>query len=197
MNPEAAMETERPYGPVASVALVAAAVILVSVGVALAGERDPDRISLVVVALTVLGAIAYAVTNRHGTAYRAAVGVALVATFILFWGIGAVGFMGNDLEHPADLMYALVPVVGIIGAVIARFQPRGMAAAMFATALAQMLVPASAVIVGLNLMPISLSELVSFTLILNGPFAALYVGSALLFRKAAREQLPAGMSLAG
>ena len=33
------------------------------------------------------------------------------------------------------------------------------------------------------------------TLILNGFFAALFVGSALLFRYAAREQLPAGAGL--
>lgn len=179
------------YRPAASVAL-AAALILVALGVALAGEQDPDLMSLVVALLMIFGAIAYTVTNTHSTAYRTAVGVALAATFILFWMIGAVGFMGNDHEHRNDLMYIVVPIVGIIGAVIARFQPLGMARAMFATALAQMLVPVIVVIAGLNLVPISISELISFTLIVNGPFAALYVGSAWLFRKAAREQRPAG-----
>ena len=64
-----------------------------------------------------------------------------------------------------------------VGAIIARFQPHGMARALFATALAQMLVGVIALIAGLGL-----------TLILNGLFAALWVGSALLFRRAARTQ---------
>lgn len=126
--------------------------------------------------------------NTHSTAYRAAVGIALAAGFILFWMIGAVGLMGTDDEHPADVMYIVVPAVGLIGALIARFEPHGMARAMFATALAQMLVPVIVVIAGLNLVPISTWEVIAFTSIANGPFAALYVGSALLFRRAARKQ---------
>jgi hypothetical protein len=66
-----------------------------------------------------------------------------------------------------------VLAVGIIGTLIARFQPRGMARALFATALAQMLVAVIAQIARLG-----------FTFILNGFFAALWVGSALLFRRA-------------
>ena len=54
-----------------------------------------------------------------------------------------------------------------------------------------MLVPVIVVIAGLNFSPIAMAELLSFTLIVNGPFAALYVGSAWLFRKAGREQLAA------
>jgi hypothetical protein len=180
------MQTDRTaYRPAASAA-TAAALILVAVGVALAGNRDPDLMSLVVVIFTVFGAIAYTATNTHGPAYRTAAGLALTATFILFWMIGAVGLMGNDSEHPNDLMYLVVPIVGLIGAAIARYEPLGMARAMLATALAQLLVPATVVIAGWNLMPISISELISFTLILNGPFAALYIASAWLFRKAAR-----------
>ena len=164
---------------------IAAAVILVGLGAALVGRRDPDLMSIAVVILTTVTGIAYAATNRDGRLYRAAVAVALAATFVLFWGIGAVGFMGNDYEHPNDLMYIVVPIVGIVGAVLARFQPRGMARAMFATALAQMLVPATVVVAGLNLVPISVPELIFFTLVLNGPFIALYIASGWLFLKAA------------
>ncbi len=78
--------------------------------------------------------------------------------------------------------------VGIIGAIIARFQPHGMARALFATALAQALVAVIALIAGMQHASYSsVSEILG----LNGFFVALFVGSAWLFRYAAREQLPA------
>ena len=83
------------------------------------------------------------------TAYRAAVGVALAAAFILVWMNLAVGIIGTE-DNPANLMYGGVLAVGIIGAVIARFQPHGMARALVATALAQALVAVIALIAGLG-----------------------------------------------
>ncbi len=68
-------------------------------------------------------------------ACRSAVGVALATAVILMWVNGAVGVIGSE-NNDANLMYFGVLAVGIIGAVIARFQPRGMALALFATALA-------------------------------------------------------------
>lgn len=121
-------------------------------------------------------------------AYRSAVGVALAAAFILVWMIPAVGVLGVEGD-PADLMYIGVLAVGIIGAIIARFQPRGMARALFATALAQALVAVIALIAGMHRASYSsVSEILG----LNGIFVALFLGSAWLFRKAAREQPPAG-----
>src|SRR5580765_4884162 len=78
------------------------------------------------------------VTRKLGTpAYRAGVGVALVATFFLVWG----NFVqAADDVNPAAMMYLAVPLVGIIGAAAARFQPKGMAVALFVAALAQALV---------------------------------------------------------
>ena len=120
---------DHKYRSTVCVAL-AAALILVTVGV-LGGEGDPDVMSLWVLPVIIIGAIAYTVTNTHSTAYQWAVRVALAAAFILFWMIGAVGVLGPDDEHPADLMYIGVLAVGIIGAIIARFQPHGMARALF------------------------------------------------------------------
>ena len=120
-------------------------------------------------------------------AYRTAVGVALAAAFILDWLNLAVGVIGTSGD-PANVMYVGVLAVGIIGAIIARFQPPGMARALFATALAQALVAVIALIFGLGS---SLSPPVEI-LALNGFFVALFVGSAWLFRYAAREQTPAG-----
>jgi hypothetical protein len=125
-------------------------------------------------------------------AYRAAVGVALAAAFILAWLNLAVGVIGTSGD-PANLMYIGVLAVGIIGAIIARLKPHGMARALLATALAQALVAVIALIFGLGS---SLSPPVEI-LALNGFFVALFVGSALLFRNAAREQSPAGAGQEG
>jgi uncharacterized membrane protein len=76
-------------------------------------------------------------------------------------------------------MYVGVLAVGIAGAAIARFQPYGMANTMVAAALTQTLVAVIAQIAG------------HFTWVLTAGFVALWLGSALLFRKAAREQTDA------
>ena len=118
-------------------------------------------------------------------AYRAAVGVALAAGFILIWMNGAVGIVGSE-DNPANLMYGGVVAIGIIGAIIARFRSRGMALALVATALAQALVVGIALIAGMGSTepPGALG-----ILILNGFFMALWLLSAWLFRHAAREQV--------
>jgi hypothetical protein len=125
-------------------------------------------------------------------AHRAAVGVALAAALLLVWINLAVGLIGAE-DHQANLMYVGVLAVGIIGAIIARFQPHGMARALFATALAQALVAVIALIFGLGSPVSGPLEILA----LNGFFVALFVGSALLFRYAAREQTPRGAGLAG
>ena len=121
------------------------------------------------------------------TAYRSAVGLALTAAFLLIWVNGAVGIIGDE-GNDANLMYGGVLAVGIVGAIIARFQPDGLAGALFATALAQALVAVIALVAGLGAPGSGPGEI----LILNGFFVALFVGSAWLFRRAAREQPPAG-----
>jgi hypothetical protein len=118
------------------------------------------------------------------TVYRAAVGVALVTTFVLVWG----NFVqAADDVNPAALMYLSVPIVGIIGAAVARFRPDGMARALFVTALAQALVLAIMLIVrNPQVTPWTAAVLRGFAG--NAVFFTLFVGSALLFRKAARQQ---------
>lgn len=124
--------------------------------------------------------------NVDTSAYRAAVGIALATGFFLFWG----NFVqAADDINPSAMMYFLALPVGIIGAVIARFRPEGMVRALFATALAQAFILA---IVLMRNPPVT-----AWTAAVwrgfggNAFFAMLFVGSALLFRKAAlRESAP-------
>jgi len=127
----------------------------------------------------------YELVARKGgnIAYRAAVGIALAAALLLVWMNLAVGIIGNE-DNPANLMYVGVLAVGLIGAVIARLEQRGMARALFATALAQALVPVIALIIWRP----SVTSDVLGVFGLNAFFAMLFVGSALLFRRAVRER---------
>jgi hypothetical protein len=113
------------------------------------------------------------------TAYRAAVGVAVGAAFFLVWVNLAVGILGDE-GNPANLMFGGVLAVGIISAVISRFHPQAMERALVATALAQGLAGVIALAYGW----VEAAVLTVF-------FVALWLTSAWLFRKAAREQTAA------
>jgi hypothetical protein len=180
------MLARNAYRSVVGVALATAFILLIPL---LAAPAWSLADFVIAGALLVGTGLTYVLVARKAgnIAYRFAVGVALAAAFILDWLNLAVGVIGTSGD-PANVMYVGVLAVGIIGAIIARFQPPGMARALFATALAQALVAVIALIFGLGS---SLSPPVEI-LALNGFFVALFVGSAWLFRYAAREQTPAG-----
>ena len=116
------------------------------------------------------------------TAYRTAIGLALASALFLLMLIGAVGVIGVEGDR-FDLVYFGVVGVGILGALVARFRPGGMARALLATAAAQAVVTVIALIIGKQYSPASsVQEIV----LLNGFFIALFCGSALLFRRSAR-----------
>lgn len=118
---------------------------------------------------------------QDNTAYRSGVGVALAAAFILVWVNAAVGIIGDE-SNDANMMYIGVLAVGIVGAIVARLKPQGMARALYATALAQVLVLVVVLIAGLGSTgPIWPRDV----LILTGFFATLWLVSARLFQKAA------------
>lgn len=121
-----------------------------------------------------------AVRKSKDAAYRAAAGVALVAGFLLVWVNGAVGIIGSE-NNDANLMYGGVLAIGVIGAVLSRFRPRGMARTMTVTALAQAAVAAIALVLGLGAPESGPFEMVG----VNAFFIALFLGSAVLFRNAA------------
>jgi hypothetical protein len=129
------------------------------------------------------------VATKEGTiAYRAAVGIACAAALLLVWINLAVGIIGSE-DNPANLLYAGVLAVGLLGAIIARLEPRGMARALFAMALAQALVPVIALFVSrpaISLEPPGVAGVFA----LNAFFVALWVASALLFLRAAHAEAP-------
>jgi hypothetical protein len=140
-----------------------------------------------------LGAeLTYELIARKGSAaYRVATGIAVAAALVLVWMNAAVGIIGDG---PVNLMYLGVLAVGFVGALIARFQPRGMALALFATAVAQMSVPVIALVIwkarweNLLIDPNSphppFHPGIAPVFGLNAVFAMLWVVSGLLFRHA-------------
>ena len=139
---------------------------------------------LAAVLLMGIGLVYALVRNAGNLAYRAAVGIAIATALFLVWMVGALGVIGETGDR-ADLMYLGVLAVGIIGAVVARFRPEGMARALLATALVQALVVVIALIAGKHEAPVtSVAEILG----LNGMFVALFIASAWLFHHAARTQ---------
>ena len=129
------------------------------------------------------GAFELAVRMSRSWAYRSAAGLALLAAFLIVWSNFAVGIVGSE-ENPANLWFFGALLVGLVGAIAARFRPSGTAAAMLATAA---------------------SLGVAFVIAASGPtdepwvphsregvavslFAALFLASAALFRKAGRDR---------
>jgi MFS family permease len=122
-----------------------------------------------------LGALELAVRATRSMAYRAAVAVALGASFLMTWANLAVGIIGNE-NNPFNMMFFGVLAIGIIGAFIARFQPRGMAHAMVAVGVAQVLVAVAALIGG------------HVIVVLTGFFVGAWLLAAWLFRRATEDQ---------
>lgn len=112
-------------------------------------------------------------------AYRVAAGLGVVTGLILLWINGAVGLIGSE-NNPANLMYGGVLAVGLTGAAIARLRPLGMSWALFATAVAQFMVPVIAVMIWRP----DFSPGVVQVFGLNSCFVLLFAASAFLFRRA-------------
>ena len=119
------------------------------------------------------------------TCYRLAIGVALATATFLVLAIGALGIIGAG-GRP-DRVYAAVLGVLVIGTLLARLRPAGMALALVATAFAQALVTVTALLAGLH--HVDAASVVDI-LWINALYVALFSLSAWLFRRAA-EQRPA------
>jgi hypothetical protein len=115
--------------------------------------------------------------------YRGGSALALLGMFLTIWANLAVGIVGS--EHNANnVLFFGALLTGILGACVARFGATGMAYAMVATATALEVAFAIAVS-GPTDEPFvpHVREFIGTTI-----FAALFVGSAALFRRAGQAQ---------
>ena len=132
--------------------------------------------------------IELAVRASRRAAYRLGALLALGASFMLVWINGAVGIIGSEGEG-ANLMFLGVIAVALVGSVIAGFRAGGMAWAMGAAAVAQLLVP----VVAPSVFPPSdpamvwAPEMIGST----GVFTAIWLLAAGLFRRAAQDETAA------
>lgn len=122
-----------------------------------------------------------AVRKTDDPAYRWGAALALATALLLVSVNGAVGIIGAE-DNDANVLFGGVLAVGVVGALLARFRPRGMARAMAATALAQAAVAVGALATGLVSPESDHIEIVALW-----GFVALWTGAAVLFRRAARE----------
>lgn len=146
-------------------------------------EVDWDVFDFVVFGAMLLFALGcYEIVSRMSPnrSYRAGVGVAVVAGFLLVWANLAVGIIG-DSGHWANLGFFLVLLVGMAGALVCWFRPAGMARALYATAAANVALSLWCLVAGPDLR----GAMVSLFFVLP------WLLSAGLFRKAAREEAAA------
>lgn len=125
--------------------------------------------------------------QRPGILYRCTLAVALMSALLLFWINGAVGLIGSESDD-FNLLYGGVLAVGVVGSTLARLRPRGMARTMLAMAFAHGCIGAAAIGVGKH--GGSGAEALEI-LGVTGLFVALFLGAALLFRRATRRRTPA------
>lgn len=176
-------------------ALAAALLLLPLVAMQFTDEVNWDLFDFAAFASMLLGAgvlCELAMRMTFNAAYRFAVGIAVAGAFLLIWVNLAVGIIGSE-DNPANLMYAAVLAIAVIGAVIGRFQPIGMARALSVTALAQALVGIIALAAGSGSPDPDVPQAIVFS---SGFFGALWLLSAYLFRRAAHDQNPGRRSAA-
>jgi hypothetical protein len=117
-------------------------------------------------------------------AYRLGAGLAILAGFLVFWVTAAVQIIGE--ENPANPLYVLALLLGLIGVGFSRLQPSRLARVAFAIAGALFLIPVIAVL----FWPADFSPGVPEVFALNFGFVLMFVVSGLLFRRAAKITEP-------
>jgi hypothetical protein len=129
-------------------------------------------------------AFVLAIGLRNNIIYRAAMTLAIGATFFMIWANLAVGLIGSG-PNLANLMYIAIVAIAIIGSVNSRFHPNGMERTMYVTVFALTLVAIIELIA--NMDEYSGSSVTEIIMV-NAFFSALFTISGLLFRVAARSE---------
>ncbi len=169
-----------------TIALVTVCLLLIPlVAMQLSSEWNWDVTDFIFAGVLIFGTgLAYELVASKSAilAYRAGVGLALAAGFLLVWVNAAAGVIGDNFM-PANMMYLAALAVGVLGSFIVRFRPSGMVRALGTTAVLVALVP----VIVLVFWPYQITGtppgLVG-VFVLNTLFVLMFVGSALLFRRA-------------
>jgi hypothetical protein len=157
------------------------------VGMQFSDEVDWSLFDFVAAGVLIFGAgLTFELIARKtgNVAYRVATGLACATALLLIWINLAVGLIGSE-DAPANVLYLGVLMVGGVGAATARLRPQGMSRALFATAVAQAVVPMLAIVIWKPLVADqeNFAGLIG-VLFLNAIFVLLFVASAVLFRRA-------------
>jgi hypothetical protein len=130
-----------------------------------------------VFAATVVGGVglAFELTVRISPSwsYRAGAAVGLAAGFFLIWSNAAVGYIGDD--NPYNIVFFAIVALALLGALVARLRPKGMAIVMLAAGIAH----AVAGGIGFPQDPVTGPITLAFT--------AMWLTSAWLFHQTAQE----------
>ena len=128
-------------------------------------------------AAIVIGAVGLAfelaVRISNSWSYRGGAAVGLAAGFFLTWSNAAVGYIGDD--NPYNMVFFVIVAFAFLGALLARFEAKGMALVMLAAGIAHAVAGA----IGYPEDPVT----GPITLV----FTAMWLTSARLFQLAARE----------
>jgi hypothetical protein len=103
-------------------------------------DWGPEDFAFAVIMLGGVGlAFEVAVRASGDWAYRGGAAVALGVGLVTLWANAAVGIVGNE-ENDLNMWFNAVPLVALVGTIVARFRARGMAFATTLTAIAQIIV---------------------------------------------------------
>ena len=140
-----------------------------------------DFIVMGVMIAIVGGVIELAVRSSTDWSYRAGAGLAVLGGFLVTWVNLAVGIVGSE-HNPANQLFFVALLIGVVGSVVARGKAAGMARAMLITAGSIVVVFVTAQL-GVRDEPMvrPLVEGVGTSI-----FVLMFVGSAMMFRRSAR-----------
>lgn len=119
--------------------------------------------------------------------YRAGVAVGLFAGLFLIWANLAVGIIGSE-DNPVNIIYFGIIGIGIVGAVMSRFNPYGLSLTMFAVSIAFLMI---AVVVlfyaGTQGADFTIDKIMTYIGV-HGLFIMLFFISGILFRQATQDE---------
>ena len=135
---------------------------------------EPEDMPFAFILIIVVGAVfEFALRVPEKWAYAAGTAVAAGTTGLLILGNLAVGFAGSE-DNPINMVFFAVPAVALLAVLVSRFRSRGLARAMAAAAVVQVVAGLIALLEGYFTGPMTVA------------FSALWLTSGLLFLRASQ-----------